>query len=1205
MMKSKNPFKRAFEKVFNRKSTLEEGKEIDASVASTETLTDAHSVKKLDRVESTLEDRSEVEKDEPLWERAYRHIDAELREKYEALLSEEGKQKGENAQSVPRREQLNVIIESSLQQMDSKDKGGLKDGIAKVTECTQAVKGFVDTAVKASPEACLVWAGVCVVLSLLTNPKTASEANKAGLNYVTSRLCYYLELEHLFWSSDSRKEHLVVLERKFLDNWVELYQRMLEFQLQSIIRLRDHRHLAKDIFLLQDWQGMVTNIKEQEAIMDKDMKQIRAALSGESLHEIEKNSAGILEAVNKLQQSTEENTNISKKNLEVQQDIRDELTDHGKKCLQLFRLASEDRDDTYEWYKNKVENRLEGTCNWFLSQAHYTNWLKQDSGLLMVSADPGCGKSVLAKHLVDSRFDAEQPSATICYFFFKDQIQSTQRQALCALLHQMLSHKPSLIKHALPGYKENGTKLINLLNELWNVFAKVATDPTMGPIIFVLDAIDECKPSERRGLISELKDRLLGQMGDNQVKLFLTTRPYKNVMSNFQDLISQYPEIRISGENHSEDIAKEVNIVIRHRVQELRRTEGLDEKKTAHLEKQLLNQPQRTYLWVHLVFENWLEEGLDDDTNGIDKIIANPPLTVYQAYEEILSKSKNKPLARMVFCIMIASYRPLNLRELNIAVHLRSSGVLCDLDSDEQFEIALRNWCGLLVSINDKKVYFLHQTAREYLVRIGLSGCQPRPDGPISETEAHSALALSCINYLDLPDYVEDDSRTISSQENLVDGWSERVSGFAEYASVNWMTHFHDASLDKNEDLMARIETICDPQKEIVNRWISIYSRQTKWAKEGFSTEGLDTLWIASFVGATELVKKILHEGHANHDGITDEYRCNALIIAAGKGHDLIVGLLVDADQINVNSRDNEGRTALYWSTTYDHQSIVERLLAVDTIDVNIATKEGNTPLMMAARDGHSTIVQLLLKNPNIEAEMCDEDGTTALHWAAMFNHADVAQMLISLPVEVNVPDHDGRTPLLWAAQEGHESVVSLLLTNENVIHEAKSVDGDTAIGLAALNGHASIVNMLLAVPVNADTQDIDGYTPLIAATMKGHVSIVQLLLEKGKVNVNARSRDGSTALNYAAFFGHELIAETILTFGLPLDADIPDYYGVTPLMEASRKGYEGIVKLLLEKGKVYPSWEDHKSMTALSYAFEEGHEEIVKLLRGFGPVDK
>ncbi|KAH8891466.1 hypothetical protein GQ53DRAFT_648543, partial [Thozetella sp. PMI_491] len=36
--------------------------------------------------------------------------------------------------------------------------------------------------------------------------------------------------------------------------------------------------------------------------------------------------------------------------------------DKPQECLQLFRLTNSDRDATYDWYKDRAEDRVEDTC---------------------------------------------------------------------------------------------------------------------------------------------------------------------------------------------------------------------------------------------------------------------------------------------------------------------------------------------------------------------------------------------------------------------------------------------------------------------------------------------------------------------------------------------------------------------------------------------------------------------------------------------------------------------------------------------------------------------------------------------------------------------------------------------------------------------------------------------------------------------------
>lgn len=53
-----------------------------------------------------------------------------------------------------------------------------------------------------------------------------------------------------------------------------------------------------------------------------------------------------------------------------------DLSDRQKEHLRLFRLTKSTQDATYEWYKDRVEDRVEGTCEWFLQHAHFQEWLQ-------------------------------------------------------------------------------------------------------------------------------------------------------------------------------------------------------------------------------------------------------------------------------------------------------------------------------------------------------------------------------------------------------------------------------------------------------------------------------------------------------------------------------------------------------------------------------------------------------------------------------------------------------------------------------------------------------------------------------------------------------------------------------------------------------------------------------------------------------------
>jgi hypothetical protein len=68
------------------------------------------------------------------------------------------------------------------------------------------------------------------------------------------------------------------------------------------------------------------------------------------------------------------------------------------KCLEILRTSD------YLTDRERIQERVLGTCNWFLRHPIYQKWRGDEaSGLLWLTADPGCGKSALSRFLIDIR----------------------------------------------------------------------------------------------------------------------------------------------------------------------------------------------------------------------------------------------------------------------------------------------------------------------------------------------------------------------------------------------------------------------------------------------------------------------------------------------------------------------------------------------------------------------------------------------------------------------------------------------------------------------------------------------------------------------------------------------------------------------------------------------------------------------------------
>ncbi len=138
---------------------------------------------------------------------------------------------------------------------------------------------------------------------------------------------------------------------------------------------------------------------------------------------------------------------------------------------------------------------------------------------------------------------------------------------------------------------------------------------------------------------------------------------------------------------------------------------------------------------------------------------------------------------------------------------------------------------------------------------------------------------------------------------------------------------------------------------------------------------------------------------------------------------------------------------------------VIENLLK-ENINVNSADPDGRTALMLASFNGYSGIVALLI-NKGAVVDLADGFGRTALHYASTGPFVPTVEFLLKKGANPNVVDSEEHfTPIMFAAAEGHIDVVRMLL-EYNADPSLKDIDGDTAETFARQNGHTEVADLL------------------------------------------------------------------------------------------------------------------------------------------------
>jgi ankyrin repeat protein len=725
------------------------------------------------------------------------------------------------------------------------------------------------------------------------------------------------------------------------------------------------------------------------------------------------------------------------------------LTDQQQRCHQAFKISN------YTEQKDINPRRAEGTCQWALRSPEYLRWWESlCNDLLWVSADPGCGKSVLAKSIIDDYLQPSSSAVTVCYFFFKDNDeQNNLATALCAILHQLFSHRPHLLYHALPSWERNWKGLRQEVNELWRIFITATSAEPQGTTVCILDALDECRDADQNWLIQKLKEfncQSYLSMQGTWLKFLVTSRPYEDIQHRFQEITDSFPHLHLKGEEENDQIHKEIDLVVKIRVRELAKAARLSSNIQQRLEQQLLRMEHRTYLWLHLAMDD-IQNTFKNSLWPADESIPLIPASVNAAYAKILDRvpSAQVPTVRKILQIIVAARRPLTIREMAMALGIARQPQLkapTQATVDPAYlDKKLRRLCGLFVFANNSKIYLIHQTARDFIVTIG-NALPQNLAFSCTLTDTEDQMAHICLRYLSMDGLENNESSPCSD-----------IQSFLEYSAVYWPDHVRNMSSTEDREVKNLLHQVYDTTAPRFSLWFPIF-------------------WKATMRWVTMPIINPMH-------------------LAALNGHqDEVLYLLGEGESI-LNVADTTGSYPLMWASLNGHYDVVQTMLSHGA-DVNAHGGDYGHALVAACSEGHCKIAQILLEQG---ADINAQGGYygNALQAACSKGHHEIVSLLLDCGADVNAERGLWGNALYDACSRGHERTVQVLLEGGAEVNIQGGHYGN-ALQAACSEGHDRIMQVLLERGADVNAQGGHYGNALQAAFSKGHDKIMRVLLDRG-----------------------------------------------------------------------------------------------------------
>jgi hypothetical protein len=392
-------------------------------------------------------------------------------------------------------------------------------------------------------------------------------------------------------------------------------------------------------------------------------------------------------------------------------------------------LEATDPGDDKDRIQQDKGGLLRDSYHWVLSHVDFQRWRDdRDRQLLWIRGDPGKGKTMLLCGIIDE-LKTTAPTANISFFFCQatDARINTATAVLRGLIYMLVTQQAALISHLHESYDGFGKKRFEGPNSwvaLSKIFTSILEDPRLRRAYLIIDALDEC--TRDQGLLLDLVAQKSSKYP--RVKWLVSSRNWPSIE---KDLDTATQKVRLSLELNEESVSAAVTTYVQFKVEGLAKRNKYSNDTRDAVERYLSTNAHGTFLWVALVCQE-LAKTLGWKTQV--KLTVFPPGldSIYRGMMDHICQfedTEDTALCKHILAIISVVYRPITLDELAALVD-----TLDGVSGDYEALAEIVGLCGSFLTLRNRTISFIHQSAKDFLLREAHGEIFPSGIGDIHHT---------------------------------------------------------------------------------------------------------------------------------------------------------------------------------------------------------------------------------------------------------------------------------------------------------------------------------------------------------------------------------------------------------------------------------------------------------------------------------------